>query len=87
MHTILLAYVRDVRSKRACVRDVHSKRGKFCTFSSGLPRDQGHGFGCSQAWFSIPFPQASHTLMLLTSDTSQYTSRVTLGWGDREEGV
>ena len=77
MHTILLTYIRDV----------HSKRGEFCTFSSGLQRDQGHGFGCGQAWFSILFPQASHTLMLLTSDTSQYISRVTGGWGDREEGV
>lgn len=72
MHTILLADVRDV----------HSKRGKFCTFSSGLPRDQGHGFGCGWAWFSILFPQTSHTLMLLTSDTSQYISRVTVGCGE-----
>ena len=25
--------------------------------------------------------------MLLTSDTNQYISRVTGGWGDREEGL
>lgn len=41
MHTILLAYVRDVRSKRAYIRDVHSKWGKFCTFS--LWSSQGPG--------------------------------------------
>lgn len=35
------------------IRNIHSKRGKFCTFSSGLPRDQGYEFGKGQAWSCV----------------------------------
>lgn len=69
--------------------DAHHPAGlrKGCAFQKGkvlhffLWSSQGPGswVGCGQAWFSILFPQASHTLMLLTSDTSQYISRVTVG--------
>lgn len=35
------------------LRGVHSKWGRFCTFSSGLPVNQWYEFGRGQVWPSV----------------------------------
>lgn len=66
MGTILLVYAQDA----------HSKWGKFCMFSPGLPSDQWHESGRGQAWSSVLLPQAGCTSCSWPPDPNQHTGRV-----------
>ena len=66
------------------IRKIHSKRGKFYAFSSGLPSDQGYEFGRGQAWSGVLLAVSRHTLRLRTTGREPVYRQVRAG---RETGT
>lgn len=71
-------------------KNIHSKRGKVCTFSSGLPSNQGYESGRGLAWAGVllasnpSYPQAwdhwTRTSVPAGSEQAERQERVCLSY-------